>query len=94
MQATEVHTFMPLKQKPVLRNGAASTWIGSPAIHSNGVIYFGTSGGFSLVGLDAKTGSQKLLQVNDFYNFAQPQANADRVFFATVSGQLYSYQLD
>jgi len=68
----------------------ASTWVGSPAIESNGQIYFGTSDGYSLVGLDAKTGSQTLLQLNDFYNFAQPQADDHHVYFATVSGELYS----
>jgi len=68
----------------------AGTWVGSSAIESNGEIFFGTSDGFSLVGLNAKTGSQTLLQVNDFYNFAQPQATDTVVFFATVSGQLFS----
>jgi len=68
----------------------AGTWIGSAAIESNGEIFFGTSDGYSLVGLNAKTGSQTLLNLNDFYNFAQPQANKTHVFFATVSGQLFS----
>jgi outer membrane protein assembly factor BamB len=68
----------------------AGTWIGSAAIESNGDIFFGTSDGYSLVGLNAKTGSQKLLHLNDFYNFAQPQANDTTIYFATVSGQLYA----
>jgi outer membrane protein assembly factor BamB len=68
----------------------AGTWVGSPAFESDGQIYFGTSDGFSLVGLNAKTGSQTLLQLNDFYNFAQPQANEDFVYYGTVSGELYS----
>lgn len=68
----------------------AGTWVGSAAIENNGQIFFGTSDGFSLVGLNAKTGSQTLLQLNDFYNFAQPQANDTTVYFATVSGQLFS----
>lgn len=68
----------------------AGTWVGSAAIESNGELFFGTSDGYSLVGLNAKTGSQTLLHLNDFYNFAQPQANKTHVFFATVSGQLFS----
>ena len=68
----------------------ASTWVGSPAIESNDQIYFGTSDGYSLVGLNAKTGSQTLLQLNDFYNFAQPQADEEYVYLATVSGELYA----
>jgi outer membrane protein assembly factor BamB len=68
----------------------AGTWIGSAAIESNGEVFFGTSDGYSLVGLSAKTGSQKLLALNDFYNFAQPQANETTVYFATVSGQLFA----
>jgi len=68
----------------------AGTWIGSAAIESNGEVFFGTSDGYSLVGLNAKTGSQTLLQLNDFYNFAQPQANETHVFFATLSGQLFA----
>ena len=72
----------------------AGTWIGSAAIESNGEIFFGTSDGFSLVGLNAKTGSQSLLHLNDFYNFAQPQANDKTVYFATVSGQLIAVDRD
>ncbi|NQZ24624.1 MAG: PQQ-binding-like beta-propeller repeat protein [Colwellia sp.] len=67
----------------------AGTWIGSPAWLSQGNVYFGTSDGFSLVGLNAKTGSQTLLYRNDFYNFAQPKANDSTVYFATLSGKLY-----
>jgi outer membrane protein assembly factor BamB len=66
----------------------AGTWVGSAAIESNGEIFFGTSDGFSLVGLNAKSGSQTLLHTNDFYNFAQPQVNNKTIYFATVSGQL------
>ena len=68
----------------------ASTWIGSPAIESNGQIYFGTSDGYSLIGLNADTGSQTLLQLNEFYNFAQPQADDKNIYFASVAGELYS----
>jgi len=68
----------------------AGTWIGSAAIESNGEIFFGTSDGYSLIGLNAKTGSQTLLHLNDFYNFAQPQASDTTVYFATVSGQLFA----
>jgi len=68
----------------------AGTWVGSAAIESNGEIFFGTSDGYSLVGLNAKTGSQTLLHLNDFYNFAQPQINTTTVYFATVSGQLFA----
>lgn len=68
----------------------AGTWIGSAAVENNGEIFFGTSDGYSLVGLNAKTGSQTLLNLNDFYNFAQPQVNDTTVYFATVSGQLFA----
>lgn len=68
----------------------ANTWIGSPAIESDGIIYFGTSDGYSLVGLHARKGSQTLLYLNDFYNFAQPQANRDFVFYGSVSGKVYA----
>lgn len=68
----------------------AGTWIGSSAIESEGEIFFGTSDGYSLIGLNAKTGSQTLLHLNDFYNSAQPQANETTVYYATVSGQLYA----
>jgi len=68
----------------------ASTWIGSPAIESNGQIYFGTSDGYSLIGLNANTGSQTLLQLNDFYNFAQPQADDKNIYFGSVAGEVYA----
>jgi len=68
----------------------AGTWIGSAAVESNGEIFFGTSDGYSLVGLNANTGAQTLLHLNDFYNFAQPQASDTVVYFATVSGQLFA----
>jgi outer membrane protein assembly factor BamB len=68
----------------------AGTWVGSAATESNGEIFFGTSDGYSLVGLNAKTGSQTLLHLNDFYNFAQPRANDTTVFFASISGQLFA----
>jgi outer membrane protein assembly factor BamB len=68
----------------------AATWVGSPAVEHNGEVYFGTSDGFSLVGLNAERGAQTLLFLNDFYNFAQPQVNNSTVYFGSVSGEVYA----
>ena len=67
-----------------------TSWVGSPAVVSDGVVYFGMSDGNSLIGLAIPTGNQTMLFRNRFYNFARPQANAERVFMASVSGQLYA----
>lgn len=67
-----------------------TSWIGSPAIVNNGVIYFGTSDGNSLIGLETRAGNQVMLFRNNFYNFARPQANESHVFMASVSGELFA----
>jgi len=67
-----------------------SSWLGSPAVVSNGVVYFGLSDGSSLTGLETRMGNQSLLFRNRFYNFARPQANTDRVFMASLSGELFA----
>ncbi|MEW6991924.1 PQQ-binding-like beta-propeller repeat protein [Colwelliaceae bacterium 6441] len=68
----------------------SNTWIGSAAVEHQGKIYFGTSDGFSLIGVDAKKGAQTLLYINDFYNFAQPQASDNTIYFGSVSGQIFA----
>jgi outer membrane protein assembly factor BamB len=67
-----------------------SSWLGSPAIISDGVVYFGMSDGNSLIGLQTGMGNQSLLFRNRFYNFARPQANARQVFMASISGELFA----
>ncbi len=67
-----------------------SSWIGSPAIVDDGVVYFGLSDGYSLLGLQTRNGNQVLFFRNNFYNFARPQANASHVFLASVSGELFA----
>jgi len=67
-----------------------SSWVGSPAMVSDGVVYFGMSDGNSLIGLETRAGNQSLLFRNRFYNFARPQANARQVFLASLSGELFA----
>ncbi|MBT8058884.1 MAG: PQQ-like beta-propeller repeat protein, partial [Gammaproteobacteria bacterium] len=67
-----------------------SSWIGSPAIVDDGVVYLGLSDGYSLIGLKTRNGNQTLLFRNNFYNFARPQADSSRVFLASLSGELHS----
>jgi len=67
-----------------------TSWVGSPAIVSEGVVYFGMSDGNSLIGLETRMGNQSLLFRNRFYNFARPQADEQRVFVASVSGELFA----
>ena len=67
----------------------SATWIGSSAVFHNNQIYFGTSDGYSLVGLHAKRGAQTLLHLNDFYNFATPAAHGDHIYYGSMSGQVY-----
>jgi len=69
-----------------------SSWVGSPAIVSNEVVYFAMSDGNSLIGLESGMGNQSLLFRNNFYNFARPQANDSRVFMASVSGELFEVE--
>jgi len=66
-----------------------SSWVGSPAIVSDEVVYFGMSDGNSLIGLETKMGNQSLLFRNHFYNFARPQANGPNVYVASLSGELF-----
>jgi len=66
-----------------------TSWVGSPAVVRDGVIYFGMSDGNSLIGLETRMGNQSLLFRDHFYNFARPQANRNRVFLASLSGELY-----
>ncbi|NNL96037.1 MAG: PQQ-binding-like beta-propeller repeat protein [Xanthomonadales bacterium] len=68
----------------------ATSWVGSPAIVSNEVVYFGMSDGMSLNGLEVRWGNQALLFRNRFYNFARPQANERKVFMASISGELFA----
>jgi outer membrane protein assembly factor BamB len=68
----------------------ASSWLGSPAVLNDGVVYFAMSDGNSLIGLQTSTGNQSLLFRNRFYNFARPQANARQVFMASLSGELFA----
>lgn len=69
-----------------------SSWVGSPAIVSDGVIYFGMSDGISLVGMQVGMGNQTLLFNNRFLNFARPQANSEKVFLASLSGELFAVE--
>jgi len=69
-----------------------SSWVGSAAIVSDGVIYFGMSDGNSLVGMQVGMGNQTLLFNNRFLNFARPQANRERVFLASLSGELFEIE--
>ncbi|MFC1689528.1 PQQ-binding-like beta-propeller repeat protein [Pseudomonadota bacterium] len=69
-----------------------SSWIGSPAIVSDEVVYFGLSDGYSLKGLQTRMGNQVLLFRNNFYNFAQPQVNGSHVFMASLSGELFAIE--
>jgi len=70
----------------------ATSWVGSPAVVSEGVIYFGMSDGYSLVGLETQMGNQSLLFRNRFYNFARPQADKHHVFMASLSGELFAIE--
>ena len=70
----------------------ATSWVGSPAVVSDGVIYFGMSDGYSLVGLETQMGNQSLLFRNRFYNFARPQADKHHVFMASLSGELFAIE--
>jgi outer membrane protein assembly factor BamB len=67
-----------------------TSWVGSPAIVDDEVIYFGMSDGYSLIGLETRMGNQSLLFRNDFANFARPQANDRQVFMASLSGELFA----
>ena len=69
-----------------------SSWVGSPAVVSDGVIYFGMSDGISLVGMQVGMGNQTLLFNNRFLNFARPQANSQKVFLASLSGELFEIE--
>jgi outer membrane protein assembly factor BamB len=67
----------------------STSWVGSPAIVSDEVIYFGLSDGNCLMGLETRMGNQSLLFRNRFLNFARPQANAADVFMGSLSGELF-----
>ena len=70
----------------------ATSWVGSPVVVSDGVLYFGMSDGYSLVGLETQMGNQSLLFKNRFYNFARPQADKHYVFMASLSGELFAIE--
>lgn len=67
-----------------------TSWVGSPAIVSDEIIYFAMSDGYCLVGLETRMGNQSLLFRNTFYNFARPQADDDHVYMASLSGELFA----
>jgi len=67
-----------------------TSWVGSPAIVSDEVIYFGMPDGNSLIGLETRMGNQSLLFRDGFYNFARPQANDREVFLALDGKTLYA----
>jgi outer membrane protein assembly factor BamB len=69
-----------------------SSWIGSPAIVSDEIVYFGLSDGYALVGMATRMGNQSLFFQNNFYNFARPQANDSHVFMASMSGELFAIE--
>jgi outer membrane protein assembly factor BamB len=69
-----------------------SSWVGSPAVVSDGTVYFALSDGNALMGMETRSGNQTLLFRNRFYNFAGPQANDRHVFMASLSGELFEVE--
>ncbi len=77
--------------KEVWRTKHAFSWIGSAAVISEGSVYYGLSDGLALIGQDIKSGNFNTLIPVEHLIFAQPASGDKQVFFATLAGQLYSY---
>lgn len=66
-----------------------TTWIGSPVRVNNGSIYYGLSDGYSVIGRNANSGIINFLFQNQFYNFAQPVIQGNKIYVGDLAGRLF-----
>ncbi|MGL6159011.1 outer membrane protein assembly factor BamB family protein [Microbulbifer sp.] len=67
----------------------ATSWIGSPARAQGDKVVYGLSDGLALVEQDKATGNFTRVIQSPHLIFAPPALMGDRLFFATLSGELY-----
>lgn len=69
----------------------ASSWIGSKALVHHEIVYYGLSDGQALVGQQTDSGNIEHLVLSPHLIFAAPVAVGEQLYFATLSGELFSY---
>ncbi|GGO65601.1 outer membrane protein assembly factor BamB family protein [Bowmanella pacifica] len=69
----------------------ASSWIGSTALVHNGQVYYGLSDGLALIGQHTQSGNIEHFVRSPHLIFAAPVAIGEQLYFATLSGELFSY---
>jgi outer membrane protein assembly factor BamB len=67
-----------------------SSWIGSPAVILDEVVYYGLSDGFAIMGFRHDRGAQTLFFQTASPVFAQPQLHGQQLVFGTLAGRLFS----
>ena len=67
-----------------------SSWIGSPAVILDDVVYYGLSDGFAIMGFRHDRGAQAHFFQTASPVFAQPQHYGKRLIFGTLAGRLFS----
>jgi hypothetical protein len=88
--ALDAFTGQPVWQQPY---DARGSWILSSAGVSKGTVYFGTSDGYSLVGLNAKTGKEQFEFDAETYVYSSPAIAGGVAYFGNYSGKLYALDL-
>ncbi|MBT1064289.1 PQQ-binding-like beta-propeller repeat protein [Bowmanella sp. Y26] len=70
----------------------ASSWIGSAALVHKDHVYYGLSDGLALIGQHRQSGNIEHLVRAPHLIFATPVLVGEQLYFATLSGELFSYQ--
>ena len=66
-----------------------TSWIGSPAMVTDGSVYFGLSDGKAVLGYNRKGGEQNTFFQTGSLVFAQPELYGDQLIIGSLSGRLF-----
>ncbi|GAB3013085.1 outer membrane protein assembly factor BamB family protein [Bowmanella dokdonensis] len=90
-RGTYLYKLAASSGKEIWRVKHASTWIGSPAMVFDNTLYYGLSDGTALVGQALDSGNLTHLVQSPHLIFAPPVQVDGRIYFATLSGELFEY---
>jgi len=77
----------------VWKYSANNSWILTTAAAKDGVIYIGTSDTYRFLGLDAKTGVEKIQVQANGYVYSSPAIADQMAYFGDFTGQLFAVDL-
>jgi len=73
---------------------ANSSWVINTAAVKDNVVYLGTSDTFLFLGLDAKTGQEKIHYKTNGYVYSSPALAGNAAFFGDFTGSLYAVDIN